>query len=98
MGGRVVGLVMKKIAALAALTMTGLALAAPAASAASSTAASPDALNGLSSGFQVSATDLVLDTAAELPVTDRPVKALKEFGAAQVQQQTTSPGLHGQIG
>ncbi|MGW6913244.1 hypothetical protein ACWGB8_05385 [Kitasatospora sp. NPDC054939] len=87
---------MKKLAALAALTMTGLGLAAPAASAA--TASSPDALGGLSSGFQVSPADTVLDTAGELPVTDRPVKALKDFGRTQIQQQTTSPGLHGQIG
>ncbi|MGW4894330.1 hypothetical protein ACWEQL_18965 [Kitasatospora sp. NPDC004240] len=89
---------MKKIAALAALAMTGLALSAPAASATTSVAEQPDALGGLSSGFQVSPADIVLDTASELPVTDKPVKALKELGAAQVKQQLTEPGLHGHIG
>ncbi|MFD0348687.1 hypothetical protein ACFQ0M_26770 [Kitasatospora aburaviensis] len=45
---------MTKLATLAALTMAGLALAAPTASAATSVASQPDALDGLSSGLNLS--------------------------------------------
>ncbi|MFI9331065.1 hypothetical protein ACIGZJ_26425 [Kitasatospora sp. NPDC052868] len=85
---------MKKLATLAALTMAGLALATPAASAATSTATSPDALDGLSSGLTLSPADLVIHEAGKLPVTGHLAQEVEAIGTNQM----THPGLSGQIG
>ncbi|MFE2726045.1 hypothetical protein [Kitasatospora sp. NPDC059327] len=85
---------MKKLATLAALTMAGLALAAPAASATTSTATSPDALDGLSSGLNLSPTDLALHEAGKLPLVGHTAQEVEAIGTNQM----THPGLSGQIG
>ncbi|MCX5211430.1 hypothetical protein OG689_19415 [Kitasatospora sp. NBC_00240] len=67
---------MKKLTALAALTMAGLALAAAPAHAAPAPAGG-DALDGIADGLSVSPGDLVLQQAAGLPVAGGPVKGLQ---------------------
>ncbi|MFC9325963.1 hypothetical protein [Kitasatospora sp. NPDC057015] len=67
---------MKKLAALAALTMAGLALAAPAHAAAP---AGGDALGGIADGLSVSPGDLALQEAAGLPVVGGPVQGLQSL-------------------
>ncbi|MFE3111387.1 hypothetical protein ACFXKJ_20910 [Kitasatospora indigofera] len=66
---------MKKLTALAALTLAGLALAAPAHAAPAP--AGGDALEGIADGLSVSPGDLVLQQAAGLPVAGGPVKGLQ---------------------
>jgi hypothetical protein len=85
---------MKKLATLAALTMAGLALAAPAASATTQTASSPDATGGLTDGLTVSPADLLLKTASRLPVVGEPAQQVEDLGTAQMEH----PGLSGHIG
>ncbi|MEV6977686.1 hypothetical protein [Kitasatospora sp. NPDC093806] len=85
---------MKKLATLAALTMAGLAAAVPAASAATSTAASPDALGGLSNGLTLSPADLVIHEAKDLPLVGKAATEIEGVGTAQM----SHPGLSGQIG
>ncbi|MED7948012.1 MULTISPECIES: hypothetical protein [unclassified Streptomyces] len=85
---------MKKLATLAALTMAGLAAAVPAASAATSTAASPDALGGLSNGLTLSPADLLLHEAKDLPLVGHAAGEVEAIGTNQM----THPGLSGQIG
>lgn len=87
---------MKKLATLAALTMAGLALAAPAASAAAQTVSSPDATGGLTDGLNASPTDLALQTVGklQLPVASRTADEVEAIGTNQM----SHPGLSGQIG
>ncbi|MEV0188979.1 hypothetical protein ACFVGM_00165 [Kitasatospora purpeofusca] len=85
---------MKKLATLAALTVAGLAAAVPSASAATSTAASPDALGGLSNGMTLSPADLLLHEAKDLPVVGGTASEIEAIGTNQM----THPGLSGQIG
>ncbi|GAB7181670.1 hypothetical protein ATKI12_1501 [Kitasatospora sp. Ki12] len=85
---------MKKLATLAALTMAGLALAAPAASATTQTAASPDATGGLTDGLNLSPADLALQTAGKLPVVGHTANEIEAVGTNQM----SHPGLSGQIG
>ncbi|MFI9365921.1 hypothetical protein ACIG5E_33455 [Kitasatospora sp. NPDC053057] len=92
-GGPVVRQGMKKLATLAALTMAGLALAAPAASAASQIASSPDATGGLTDGLEVSPADLALKTASKLPVVGHTADEVEAIGTNQM----SHPGLSGQI-
>ena len=61
---------MKKIAALAALTMAGLAMAAPA-------HAADDVLSGAADGLSVSPADLALHQAGQLPVVGGPVRDIR---------------------
>ncbi len=61
---------MKKLAALAALTMAGLALAGPA-------YAADDVLSGAADGLSVSPADLALDQAGRLPVVGGPVRDVR---------------------
>ncbi|GHH72387.1 hypothetical protein [Kitasatospora indigofera] len=68
---------MKKLTALAALTLAGLALAAPAHAAPAPAPAGGDALDGIADGLSVSPGDLVLQQAAGLPVAGGPVKGLQ---------------------
>ncbi|MFD0276260.1 hypothetical protein ACFVHB_20490 [Kitasatospora sp. NPDC127111] len=84
---------MKKLATLAALTMAGLALAAPAASAASSVASQPDALDGLSSGLNLSPTDLALHEAGKLPLVGHAAQQVEAVGTGQMEH----PGISGQV-
>ncbi|MFI2608176.1 hypothetical protein [Kitasatospora sp. NPDC018619] len=84
---------MKKLATLAALTMAGLALAAPAASATTQTAASPDATGGLTDGLSVAPADLALKTLGKLPVVGKPAEEIEAIGTGQM----SHPGLSGQI-
>ncbi|WP_406200570.1 hypothetical protein OH807_19725 [Kitasatospora sp. NBC_01560] len=84
---------MKKIATLAALTMAGLALAAPAASAATSVASQPDALDGLSSGLNLSPTDLALREAGKLPLVGHAAQQVEAVGSNQMKH----PGISGQV-
>ncbi|MFF2143517.1 hypothetical protein [Kitasatospora sp. NPDC058190] len=91
---RVVRQGMKKLATLAALTMAGLALAAPAASATTQTASSPDATGGLTDGLNLSPADIALQTASKLPVVGHPAHEVEAVGTNQM----SHPGLSGQIG
>ncbi|MFI6849921.1 hypothetical protein OG535_21695 [Kitasatospora sp. NBC_00085] len=75
---------MKKLATLAALTMAGLALAAPAASATTSTASQPDALDGLSSGLNLSPTGLALQEAGKLPMAGHLAQQVEAVGNNQM--------------
>ncbi|MFI6153939.1 hypothetical protein ACIBCA_14725 [Kitasatospora sp. NPDC051170] len=87
---------MKKLATLAALTMAGLALAAPAASATGQTASSPDATGGLTDGLNASPADLALQTVGklQLPVASNTANEVEAVGTNQM----SHPGLSGQIG
>ncbi|MFG2847736.1 hypothetical protein ACGF12_31875 [Kitasatospora sp. NPDC048296] len=85
---------MKKLATLAALTMAGLALAAPAASATTQTASSPDATGGITDGLNLSPADLALHTASKLPVVGHAAHEVEAVGTNQM----SHPGLSGQIG
>ncbi|ARF79232.1 hypothetical protein ACIG0C_02630 [Kitasatospora aureofaciens] len=84
---------MKKLATLAALTMAGLALAAPAASAAGQIASSPDATGGLTDGLELSPADLALKSAGKLPVVGHVADEVEAVGTNQIHH----PGLSGQI-
>ncbi|MEU8923093.1 hypothetical protein AB0D10_19465 [Kitasatospora sp. NPDC048545] len=84
----------KKLAALAALTMAGLAIAAPAACATTQTATSPDATGGLTDGLNLSPADLALQTAGKLPVIGHTANEVEAVGTNQM----SHPGLSGQIG
>ncbi|MEU9079014.1 hypothetical protein ACFYUY_37270 [Kitasatospora sp. NPDC004745] len=85
---------MKKLATLAALTMAGLALAAPAASATTQTASSPDATGGLTDGLNLSPADLAIHAAGKLPVVGHTAQEVEAVGTNQM----SHPGLSGQIG
>ncbi|MFJ3788106.1 hypothetical protein ACF9IK_16200 [Kitasatospora hibisci] len=84
---------MTKLATLAALTMAGLALAAPTASAATSVASQPDALDGLSSGLNLSPTDLALHEAGKLPLVGHAAQQVEAVGTGQMEH----PGISGQV-
>ncbi|MEV7185747.1 hypothetical protein [Kitasatospora sp. NPDC093102] len=84
---------MKKLATLAALTMAGLALAAPAASATTQTASSPDVTGGLTDGLELSPADLALRTVGKLPVVGKAADEVEAIGTNQMSR----PGLSGQI-
>ncbi|MFG2909649.1 hypothetical protein ACGF13_31890 [Kitasatospora sp. NPDC048286] len=84
---------MKKLATLAALTMAGLALAVPAASATTQTAASPDVTGGLTDGLTLSPADLALRTAGKLPVVGKAANEIEAIGDNQMEH----PGLSGHV-